>query len=113
MKSGFPSPPAWHQDLVTVGVTGTNGKTTTTTFVAAGLGTLQKPVPWITTLGSYLNDEQLKVSTGYAGFVETMRAGRDRGATHAAAEYTSEALARGFAQAWPCRIAVFTNLTRD
>jgi UDP-N-acetylmuramoyl-L-alanyl-D-glutamate--2,6-diaminopimelate ligase len=42
-----------------------------------------------------------------------MRAGRDRGATHAAAEYTSEALARGFAQAWPCRIAVFTNLTRD
>jgi UDP-N-acetylmuramoyl-L-alanyl-D-glutamate--2,6-diaminopimelate ligase len=35
------------------------------------------------------------------------------GGKYAAIELTSEALARGFAAAWPCRIGVFTNLTHD
>jgi len=42
-----------------------------------------------------------------------MRACLDRGGRFAAAEMTSEALALGFAKAWPCQVAVFTNLTRD
>src|SRR5262245_62675531 len=42
-----------------------------------------------------------------------MRAGLDRGGRAAAIELTSEALAFGFATAWPVRVGVFTNLTHD
>jgi UDP-N-acetylmuramoyl-L-alanyl-D-glutamate--2,6-diaminopimelate ligase len=94
-------------------VTGTNGKTTTTAFVAAALGALARPVARITTVGKYVGDEKLDVPATHAGFVETMRRCRERGGHLAAIELTSEALALGFARAWPCRVAVFTNLTRD
>ncbi|MBL9022236.1 MAG: UDP-N-acetylmuramyl-tripeptide synthetase [Myxococcales bacterium] len=114
MKRVAPSPPPWHTNLTTVGVTGTNGKTTTTTFVAAALRALGHPVPRVTTVGRFLDEEPLSVAEGYAGFLETMRRGIAAGATHAAAEYTSEALGvGGLALAWPCKVAVFTNLTRD
>jgi UDP-N-acetylmuramyl pentapeptide synthase len=39
-----PTPPAWNQQLFTVGVTGTNGKTTTTAWVAAALAALGRPI---------------------------------------------------------------------
>jgi UDP-N-acetylmuramoyl-L-alanyl-D-glutamate--2,6-diaminopimelate ligase len=42
-----------------------------------------------------------------------MHACFERGGRHAAVELTSEALAQGFARAWPCRVGVFTNLTHD
>ncbi|AUX46422.1 hypothetical protein SOCE26_079280 [Sorangium cellulosum] len=110
-----PPPPSapWASRLFTVGVTGTNGKTTTTTLVAAALARLGGPVARVTTLGSFLDDERLDVPFDHAGFVETMRRCLDRGGRRAAIELTSEALALGFARAWPCRVGVFTNLTRD
>jgi UDP-N-acetylmuramoyl-L-alanyl-D-glutamate--2,6-diaminopimelate ligase len=94
-------------------VTGTNGKTSTVTFVAAMLRALGPPVPSVTTLGRFLDGEPLETAEGYAGFLETMRRGFERGARAAAIELTSEALGLGFAVAWPCRVGVFTNLTRD
>ena len=101
-------------DLRTVGVTGTNGKTTTTTLLAAALGAVARPVAWVTTLGFYLDDkEQLDVSKSEAGFLEVMRRARDSGGKYAAIEYTSEALARGYAKTWPAEVAAFTNLTHD
>jgi UDP-N-acetylmuramoyl-L-alanyl-D-glutamate--2,6-diaminopimelate ligase len=109
----FPPPPAWHREITTVGVTGTNGKTSTTTFVAAALGALGSPVARITTLGRHIDDEALALEPGYAGFIEALRLARARGATHAAIEYTSEALGIGFARAWPPAVGIFTNLTRD
>ncbi len=109
----FPPPPPWAEELVTVGVTGTNGKTSTVTWAAAALSAAGAPVPRVTTLGSFLGDEALDVEASYQGFLETMRRGRDAGARFAAIELTSEALAMGFAPAWPCRIGVFTNLSRD
>jgi UDP-N-acetylmuramoyl-L-alanyl-D-glutamate--2,6-diaminopimelate ligase len=109
----IPTPPAWAERIATVGVTGTNGKSTTTTWLAAALRRLGGPVVRITTLGFYLDDEQLALPKDYDGFVEAMRLGLERGARHAAIELTSEALGRGFARAWPCRVGVFTNLTHD
>lgn len=109
----FPAPPPWQRELVTVGVTGTNGKTTTTTYVARALGALGKPVPLATTIGKFLDEEKLDVPKGYPGFLQVMQRGHDAGSTHAAAEYTSEALGLGFAIAWPAKVGVFTNLTRD
>lgn len=108
-----PAPPAWADDVLTVGVTGTNGKSTTTTWIAAALRSLGGPVVRATTLGFFLDDDELGLEKSYDGFVEAMRRGHAKGARHAAIELTSEALARGFAKAWPCRVAVFTNLTHD
>ena len=113
MADGLPPPPPWKSDLFTVGVTGTNGKTTTTRLVAAALGSAHRPVISTTTLGSFLDDELFAAAHTYEGFLALLCAGRERGGRFAALEMTSEALARGFAFMWPCEIAVFTNLSHD
>ncbi len=110
---GMSAPPAWSRELFTVGTTGTNGKTSTTRLVAACLACLARPVAATTTLGSFLDQEPFAATSDLTGFLSTMRAGLDRGGRFAAIELTSEALARGFALAWPCSVGVFTNLTHD
>jgi UDP-N-acetylmuramoyl-L-alanyl-D-glutamate--2,6-diaminopimelate ligase len=109
----YPSPPAWSSGIFTVGVTGTNGKTTTTALVAAALGRLHAPVLRNTTVGSFLGSEPLELAPDFDGFMEGMERLRSSGGRLAAIELTSEALACGFAKAWPCSIGVFTNLTRE
>jgi UDP-N-acetylmuramoyl-L-alanyl-D-glutamate--2,6-diaminopimelate ligase len=108
-----PDPPPWKSKLCSVGVTGTNGKTSTTAWVAAALGTVQRPVARTTTVGSFLDDVELDVARSFQGFVEVMRRCAEAGGRFAAIELTSEALARGFCKAWPCDVGVFTNLTHD
>ncbi len=109
----FPPPPAWAHDLTAIGVTGTNGKTTTCAFLAAALRASGAPVLRVTTVGSFLDDERLDVPEDHEGFLRALELCRDAGGKHAVLEVTSEALAVGFARAWPMRIGVFTNLTRD
>ncbi|MDI1478402.1 UDP-N-acetylmuramyl-tripeptide synthetase [Polyangium sp. y55x31] len=109
----FPPPPRFSRRITTAGVTGTNGKTTTTTFLAAALARLARPVLRVTTLGAFLDDEPLPFPKTHDAFLDAMRHGFEKGARYAAVEATSEALALGFAKAWPISIAVFTNLTRD
>lgn len=108
-----PKPPPWASQLLSVGVTGTNGKTTTTRWVAAALGAVATPVVRGTTVGFFLDETRLDVSKDFAGFMEAMHACASKGGRYAALELTSEALARGFARAWPCKVGVFTNLTHD
>ncbi len=108
-----PEPPAWADSLSCVGVTGTNGKTSTTGMVAALLGLLARPVARSTTLGCFLDDELLDVPPHYAGFLTMMERCVAAGGRFAALELTSEALAMGFAKAWPCKLAAFTNLSLD
>lgn len=113
-----PVPPAWSTQLFTVGITGTNGKTTTTAWVAAALRRLAAskglgPVARATTVGFFLDDEPVVREKSYTGFVEGMHTCFERGGRYAAVELTSEALAKGFAKAWQCNVGVFTNLTHD
>jgi UDP-N-acetylmuramoyl-L-alanyl-D-glutamate--2,6-diaminopimelate ligase len=108
-----PAPPDWSHRLFTVGVTGTNGKTSTTRWTAACLARVARPVAQTTTLGSFLDDEPFEAARDFGGFLATMRAALDAGGRFASVEMTSEALARGFARAWPARVGVFTNLTHD
>ena len=82
-------------------------------MAAAALGRLASPVAVVTTVGMYLDGGRLDLPANYRGYVSLMRSCLDRGGRYAAAEMTSEALALGFAKAWPCRVGVFTNLTRD
>lgn len=109
----YPAPPEWAAQITTVGVTGTNGKSTTTTWVAAALGALSDPVACVTTLGFFLGQERQPLDNHFGSFLKLMRLCRDRGGRAAAIELTSQALADGFAKAWPCRVGVFTNLSRD
>jgi UDP-N-acetylmuramoyl-L-alanyl-D-glutamate--2,6-diaminopimelate ligase len=104
--------------ISSVGITGTNGKTTTTVWIAAALRALARseragPVARATTVGFFLDDEEVTVLPTYEGFVAAMRTCSGRGGRHAAIELTSEALARGFTRAWPCQVGVFTNLSHD
>ena len=112
MRAPPPAPP-WAASLLSVGVTGTNGKTSTTGFIAGLLCLLARPVAKVTTLGCFLDEERLDVPAHYEGFLQTLERCRHAGGRYAALELTSEALALGFAKAWPCRIGVFTNLSHD
>src|SRR5262245_18274948 len=109
----IPPPPPWHSSIFTVGITGTNGKTTTTAWVAAALRALSRPVGRATTVGFLHDDEKIDIPLTYYGFISAMERCRDAGGRHAALELTSESLAQGYARAWPCKIGVFTNLTHD
>ncbi|HKY35160.1 MAG TPA: UDP-N-acetylmuramyl-tripeptide synthetase [Polyangiaceae bacterium] len=110
-----PPPPApeWHGEIISHGVTGTNGKTSTVGLLAAALGTLARPVPSVTTLGAFLDDAPFAGPTTHDGMLAVLAAGLARGARHAVLEMTSEALALGYAKAWPCHGATFTNLSHD
>ena len=108
-----PAAPAWADALFSVGVTGTNGKTSTTAMIAGLLGELARPVARVTTVGAFLDEERQDVPAHYAGFLQTLQRCLARGGRYAALEFTSEALALGFAKAWPCRVAAFTNLSLD
>jgi UDP-N-acetylmuramoyl-L-alanyl-D-glutamate--2,6-diaminopimelate ligase len=74
---------------------------------------LQRPVARTSTLGSYLDERRVEHPLNAAGFLATMRECLDLGGRFAVLEMTSETLARGLAQAWPCELAVFTNLSHD
>lgn len=102
--------------LKLVGVTGTNGKTTTTFLVdsivqAAGfttglLGTTGYRTPKASRTGANTTPESLDLQQMFAEV-------RDAGGTHAILETSSHALAMD--RLWGCHfaVAIFTNLTRD
>jgi UDP-N-acetylmuramoyl-L-alanyl-D-glutamate--2,6-diaminopimelate ligase len=109
----FPPPPAWAHALSSVGVTGTNGKTTTTRWTAAALATLGSPVLSITTVGVFLDDEPWGTLRSHDEFLALANRARHLGVRFLCIETTSEALGLGFARAWPFTVGVFTNLSRD
>jgi UDP-N-acetylmuramoyl-L-alanyl-D-glutamate--2,6-diaminopimelate ligase len=104
------------ESLKLVGMTGTNGKTTTTFLVdsilrAAGyttglLGTTGYRTPKGSRAGANTTPESLDLQQMFAEV-------RDAGGTHAVLETSSHALAMD--RLWGCHfaVAIFTNLTRD
>jgi UDP-N-acetylmuramoyl-L-alanyl-D-glutamate--2,6-diaminopimelate ligase len=108
-----PAPFPWAEPYVTVGVTGTNGKTSTTTLVGWALRAAGHRVLAETTLGYTLDDEVVPVPRTAGGFLTALERAARAGARHAAVEVTSEALARGAAKQWRFDVGVFTNLTHD
>jgi UDP-N-acetylmuramoyl-L-alanyl-D-glutamate--2,6-diaminopimelate ligase len=108
-----PAPHAWAEPYLTVGVTGTNGKTSTTSLVAHAFRAAGDSVLTETTLGYALDDELLEVERTIRGYLGALERAAQRGCRRAAIEVTSEALARGFAKRWRFDVGVFTNLSRD
>ncbi|MGN6518872.1 MAG: UDP-N-acetylmuramoyl-L-alanyl-D-glutamate--2,6-diaminopimelate ligase [Dokdonella sp.] len=102
--------------LHVVGVTGTNGKTSTVQLLAQALHHAGRAVATIGTLGAGMHGgvREGERTTPDAIAVHALLAQfRDAGASHVAMEVSSHALDQGRVNAVAFELAVFTNLTRD
>lgn len=104
------------QDMHVVGITGTNGKTSCTHFLADCLQQLQRPCGVIGTLGNGLY-QQLKpgrLTTPDALELQQLLAGfREQKVNTVLMEVSSHRLAQQRLNGMQFSIAAFTNLTRD
>jgi UDP-N-acetylmuramoyl-L-alanyl-D-glutamate--2,6-diaminopimelate ligase len=104
------------QSMTVIGVTGTNGKTSTVHLLAQALHHAGHKVATIGTLGAGLVGEVSEGArtTPDAIAVQGLLASfRDANASHVAMEVSSHALDQGRVNAVAFDLAVFTNLTRD
>jgi UDP-N-acetylmuramoyl-L-alanyl-D-glutamate--2,6-diaminopimelate ligase len=104
------------RELTLVGITGTNGKTTTSYLVEALLQTLGLRTGVIGTIQYVLGDERRPAgqTTPEALALQSMLARmRDRGVRGVAMEVSSHALALARVDELTFDVAVFTNLTQD
>jgi UDP-N-acetylmuramoyl-L-alanyl-D-glutamate--2,6-diaminopimelate ligase len=104
---------AAHGRLRTVGVTGTNGKTTTTSMVAAIVAAAGEPAARVTTLGAWVEDERISGTDLADEFLLAVERAVERGVATIAVEMTSKALAAGVAAKWRPDVSIITNVTRD
>jgi len=110
----------WHGEpsraMRVIGVTGTNGKTSTVQLAAQALTLLGARAATIGTLGAGLHGATLsgERTTPDVITVHRLLAGfREAGCDHVAMEVSSHALDQGRVDAVRFEVAVFTNLTRD
>jgi UDP-N-acetylmuramoyl-L-alanyl-D-glutamate--2,6-diaminopimelate ligase len=102
--------------MTVIGVTGTNGKTSTVHLLAQALHHAGHRVATIGTLGAGLVGDVVEGARttpdaiAVQGLLATFR---DEGASHVAMEVSSHALDQGRINAVAFDLAVFTNLTRD
>lgn len=104
------------QDLWMVGVTGTNGKTSCTHWMAQALNGVGRSTAVMGTLGNGMlpHLQRSGNTTPDAAVVQqTLAALRQQGATAVAMEVSSEGLDQGRVDAVRFDVAVLTNLTRD
>lgn len=109
----FPLPPPWADELLTIGVTGTNGKTSTVHWLGAALAQLDPRAVRISTLGHAIGGRPVEAEQSYGGFLQCMAEARQAGAQYAAIELTSLALGAGFLRGWPCSVGVLTSFSED
>lgn len=106
------------RQLAVVGVTGTNGKTTTGFLTAGVLGTAGQPAALLSTTGTLIGDRYLPNEThlttpDVVSVHRFLAHARDAGARCAVIESTSHGLAQGRLAHVDFDVAVLTNLARD
>jgi len=104
------------QDLLVIGITGTNGKTTTAYLVEAGLRAAGHRTGLVGTVETRVGDEVLPSvrTTPEAPDLQALFAlMRAAGTTAVAMEVSSHALAQGRVDGTTFAVAVFTNLSED
>ena len=102
--------------LVLTGVTGTNGKTTTTHMLRSIFIDAGKRVGVIGTLGTYLDEEHLpgaRTTPESTDLYATLALMVERGITHVFMEVSSHALVLHRVAGLKFDVAIFTNLTQD
>jgi UDP-N-acetylmuramoyl-L-alanyl-D-glutamate--2,6-diaminopimelate ligase len=103
----------WAAGFHSIGVTGTNGKTSTVWMISAALRAAARSVLRISTVGVAFDDEPLPRGKRYADFLAVLERAAQRGCRDAVIETTSHALGRGYARQWRFDLGVFTNLSVD
>lgn len=104
------------RNLRVIGVTGTNGKTSTVQLLAQALYALGRKPATIGTLGSGLHghiDAGERTTPDAISVQRLMADFRDAGASDVAMEVSSHALSQARVAGVHFHLAVFTNLTRD
>jgi len=104
------------RDLLVVGITGTNGKTTTSYLVDAGFRAQGRTTGLIGTVGTRIGDDVVPTvrTTPEAPDVHALLAVmRERGVTAVTMEVSSHALALGRVDGVRFAVAGFTNLSED
>jgi UDP-N-acetylmuramoyl-L-alanyl-D-glutamate--2,6-diaminopimelate ligase len=108
---GHPSEQLWM-----LGVTGTNGKTSVSHWLAQCLSAHNKQTAVLGTLGNGFLDElepAVNTTPDAIELQERLAAYRDRGAASVAMEVSSHGLAQGRVNGVQFDVALFTNLSRD
>ncbi|GFP76157.1 UDP-N-acetylmuramoyl-L-alanyl-D-glutamate--2,6-diaminopimelate ligase [Clostridium fungisolvens] len=106
-------------NLKTVGITGTNGKTSVSYFISKILEVLELKCGVIGTIQNTLGEQKMttkKLNPTTPDAIElqgTFAEMLEYGATHAAVEVTSSALSQDRVYGCEFDVAVFTNLTQD
>ncbi len=103
-------------DLVLVGITGTNGKTTTAFLVDSIFRAAGASTGLLTTPARFICGDQLDAKLTTPSSIELQRLlaqMREAGTTHVTMEVSSHGLAQG--RTWMCKFdgAIFTNITQD
>ncbi len=114
LASGFYGEPS--EKLSIIGITGTNGKTTTAYLLGSMLRASSKNVGIIGTINYQVGDRLIESTHTTPDPVELHRLFRemvDRGVTHVVMEVSSHALVQGRTHGIEFTGAVFTNLTTD
>ena len=104
------------KSLTVVGVTGTNGKTTTVHYLRSVIEAWGKPVGIMGTLGHWIGHSLTKDAFTTPGAPEVQRYMRlmvDRGIEFCVMEVSSHAIALGRVDHVSFDVVAFTNLTRD
>ncbi|MFT6050443.1 MAG: UDP-N-acetylmuramoyl-L-alanyl-D-glutamate--2,6-diaminopimelate ligase [Halioglobus sp.] len=104
------------REIHVVGVTGTNGKTTTTWLIAQLVKLMGLSCGVIGTLGATLSDavaEAINTTPDAVSLQRTFAQWREQGVFSAAMEVSSHALTQGRVVGTSFATAVFTNLSRD
>jgi UDP-N-acetylmuramoyl-L-alanyl-D-glutamate--2,6-diaminopimelate ligase len=104
------------RELVLAGVTGTNGKSTVATLLAALLDAAGLPAGFLGTLGYRLGGQAFpgeRTTPEASDLFRTLRRMRQAGAAAVAMEVSSHALDQGRVDGAAFDVAVFTNLSRD
>lgn len=104
------------KDMFCVGVTGTNGKTTTTYMTEAIFAEAGKPAAVIGTINHHFQDHIWKTemtTPDPVSFQERLKQFKDLGAKAVTLEVSSHALDQSRVDQVPFDVAVFTNLSRD
>jgi len=102
--------------LSAIGITGTNGKTTTAYLTEALLNAAQRKTVLVGTIEYHVAGEvrpSLHTTPESRDLYELMAEGVEKGASELISEVSSHALDQGRAEGVNFDVAVFTNLTRD
>ncbi len=97
----------------TIGTTGTNGKSSTTSMLSSIVRAAGEPYAEMTTLGSIVEGISFDQEDQELRFVKTIEAALESQVKTLCLEVTSQALMQGFARNWSSKVAIFTNLTLD